>query len=61
MYGYASPCKDCRSRKLGCHGTCEKYKQYRELIDKASDKARKERVIDSLFGRAFFKERTGWK
>ena len=29
-----SPCKDCEERHLGCQGSCEKYKAYKEQIKK---------------------------
>lgn len=29
---YDSPCKNCSNRKIGCHGKCEKYKHYKQLI-----------------------------
>lgn len=37
-------CKDCLERKMGCHGSCEKYKQERAEHDKriAQEKAQKE-------------------
>lgn len=25
-----APCKDCNDRQLGCHGTCERYKKWKE-------------------------------
>lgn len=28
------PCKDCEERHLGCQGSCEKYKAYKEQIKK---------------------------
>ena len=28
-----SPCKDCPDRTVGCHGGCEKYKDYRAALD----------------------------
>lgn len=28
-----SPCKDCPERFVGCHSSCEKYKQYRSELD----------------------------
>lgn len=58
-----TPCKGCEDRKVGCHSSCEKYKAYREIIDKGEaekkrkiimnewsmDKARKSaKVRDSL-------------
>lgn len=27
------PCKDCHDRVLGCHGTCDRYKEYRSWVD----------------------------
>lgn len=29
-----APCKDCPDRKVKCHSSCEKYKEYREYLDK---------------------------
>lgn len=38
---YPVPCKDCKDRKIGCHGACDKYrswalkeKEYKEEIIK---------------------------
>lgn len=28
-----TPCRDCTTRKLGCHATCENYAKYRKIID----------------------------
>lgn len=28
-----SPCKDCPERFIGCHSSCERYKQYRSELD----------------------------
>ena len=25
----SAPCKDCRDRKLLCHGTCQRYQEYK--------------------------------
>ena len=27
------PCKDCTRRKLGCHGRCPEYAEYREAAE----------------------------
>lgn len=32
------PCKDCQDRKLGCHGKCDKYSEYRKCQDEANAK-----------------------
>lgn len=29
-----SPCKDCESRKVGCHSQCEKYLNFRDEYEK---------------------------
>ena len=35
-----SPCKNCSDRILHCHSSCERYKQYRDILDKRkSEKA----------------------
>lgn len=36
-----SPCKDCTERHTACHDKCEKYKEWKKLVDDAN-KARKE-------------------
>lgn len=28
------PCKECKDRELSCHKNCDKYKQYREELNK---------------------------
>ncbi len=35
------PCRDCGDRKVGCHGTCEKYKEWKVQNDELNKKARK--------------------
>ena len=27
------PCKDCKDRRLGCHGECKKYAEYKAKIE----------------------------
>ncbi len=29
-------CIDCKKRTLGCHATCEDYREYREKLDQAN-------------------------
>lgn len=29
------PCKHCTDRKVGCHGDCERYRQYKADFDAA--------------------------
>lgn len=28
------PCYKCESRYIGCHGKCEKYKEWRQIFEK---------------------------
>lgn len=38
-------CKDCKERKVGCHSKCEKYKKFRQELDKEVNENRSKRVI----------------
>lgn len=33
-----SPCKDCSSRSVGCHASCESYINYRNRMDKCIER-----------------------
>lgn len=48
-----APCKTCKERKVGCHSVCERYAEYREIVDRLG-KQRKEAVlvIDYITDRA---------
>lgn len=35
------PCYKCEERKLGCHGSCDKYKEYRDMKDKQNNEVNK--------------------
>ena len=45
--GLSAPCKDCGDRGIGCHSTCDKYKQFadkrKEYVRKVKACKRKER------------------
>lgn len=32
-----NPCKYCKDRYLGCHGKCDKYKEFKNSITKANN------------------------
>ncbi len=32
------PCQVCADRKIGCHGKCEKYKEWRDMFDREREK-----------------------
>lgn len=36
--GAQSPCKECKTRKLYCHETCEGYKEYRKSMAQISQR-----------------------
>ena len=38
-----SGCKDCTDRHKGCHSKCEKYLEYKKIID-AQNKERKQHI-----------------
>ena len=33
------PCKDCERRTLTCHGVCQEYKEWREIINQQNELA----------------------
>lgn len=41
-----APCKNCKNRVLGCHSTCEKYKEFYELNEQRKAEQDKAREID---------------
>lgn len=40
-----SPCYKCEDRKIGCHGFCEKYKEYRKKYDDLNEKEKKSKMF----------------
>lgn len=42
------PCKDCPDRKLKCHGSCERYKEYREYLDNINKAMSADNGIESF-------------
>ena len=40
--------RDCKERKVGCHGSCEKYKKFREWNDKKKAKERLEQEAHNI-------------
>lgn len=58
---FAPPCKpDCPDRAVGCHGTCEKYREFREQVDAHSAvRRREERIRWQLSAKARGRVRRG--
>lgn len=39
-----APCKDCPNREIGCHSSCEAYKEYARFCEDLREKRLKERM-----------------
>lgn len=47
-----APCKGCADRFVGCHSTCDLYKQFRNELDKKNNMTYKEKKNEwNLIGR----------
>lgn len=46
-------CYECKDRKVGCHGTCEKYKTWRKEFEKQRDiaKSKERKNYDYFYGK----------
>lgn len=44
-----APCKNCDSRFVGCHSKCEKYLEYKSVIDNVREKRLQQTEIDRTF------------
>ena len=44
-----APCYKCNDRLINCHGTCEKYKEYREFKDMIKEKRLNELRLKSAY------------
>lgn len=53
-----SSCKDCEDRNPGCHGSCEKYREYRRCQDEINEKRRKTMEINEGLKKSW---RMRWK
>lgn len=40
-----APCKDCKDRFVGCHSSCDKYKEFRINLDEEREKTREEKKM----------------
>lgn len=43
-----SPCKDCSDRQVGCHGSCEKYRAYKDYQETIAERRRMENSINQM-------------
>lgn len=66
MNARISPCKDCESRKVGCHAGCESYLTWRADLDYTiAEKARQAEINSWTTTRAkttdeWFRSRGDW-
>lgn len=42
------PCKGCKDRAVGCHGSCERYARFKEQMAVFKDHVRMERDAENL-------------
>ena len=50
-----APCQDCPDRTVGCHGTCEKFAEYKSKRDKLRFELQKKKqeaeIVDGYIAR----------
>lgn len=49
------PCKDCDKRKLGCHGMCKEYQEWKKWNEEKNEKRREERKKGDCHSKALEK------
>ena len=49
-----APCKDCKDREPCCHAKCEKYKEYRDALDRENARHKEELYIDATIDHLLF-------
>ena len=52
-----SDCYGCDERHQGCHAECEKYKKFREAIDKRKEAEKQERMITADIAKSMRKKK----
>ena len=58
--GMNPPCKNCSDRRIGCHGSCERYREYKSERDRLLDEQHKNSQVNRDIARTrdnFFKQR----
>lgn len=49
-------CRHCTDRVVGCHSTCEKYKKYKEEMDKIHKEKEKDALLIDQRYRGIFRQ-----
>lgn len=39
----SAPCKNCSVRVIGCHASCEKYREWRKYFERAAEERNRQR------------------
>lgn len=42
------PCRNCKDRVLGCHSTCERYKEFAEINEQRKEEIRKDKEVNNV-------------
>lgn len=42
------PCRDCKERHVGCHSSCEQYKEYQTKYKEECEKMAQEKMINGI-------------
>ncbi len=56
-----APCRFCEERYPGCHGSCPRYREWREPFDNAIAERNKARIADSTLIESTIKKGIRWK
>lgn len=51
---HKTACKDCAERHVGCHDTCEKYKEFKAKVEREKQL---KRAYQEKHGEVFYKKR----
>ena len=43
-----APCRDCKDREIGCHSTCERYKEFTEVNERRKEEIRKDKEVNNI-------------
>ena len=52
------PCKGCKDRPLGCHSTCEVYKDWKKPIEARAAERESRKITDDFLNAGHYR---GWR
>ena len=56
-----SPCKDCISRCVGCHGSCKPYTDWKAVNDEVRERKHSEQNLNRSISEILWKDHTPYK